>query len=161
MGRRDSLSQLILSCRRVPVKPGSTVAAYAFCFCDEVSIISREKNQDGRLFEVGANSRLSACSDKYGGLFTISTWVKFLTGKVSPGIAFTICTNQFHLPRKRPERLKLVSRMALKKCNPNFRLEYSISKSVVGRKAKKPSSQDRKVSWVVSNPSFAGKQSLH
>ena len=49
-----------------------------------------------------------------------------------PSIAFTISTistNQFHLPENGREGLKLVSRMALKKWNTNFRLEYSIRKN--------------------------------
>ena len=49
--------------------------------------------------------------------------------KFRPGIAFTICTTQFHLPENCQEGLKLVSKMALKKCNTNFRLEYSIRKN--------------------------------
>ena len=44
-------------------------------------------------------------------------------------MAFTICTTQFHLPENCQEGLKLVSKMALKKCNTNFRLEYSIRKN--------------------------------
>ena len=47
--------------------------------------------------------------------------VKFRTGKFSPGIAFTICTNQFHSQGNGFESLKLVPQMALKKCNMNFR----------------------------------------
>ena len=47
--------------------------------------------------------------------------VKFRTGKFSPGIAFTICTNQFHSQKNGFESLKLVLKMALKKCNTNFR----------------------------------------
>ena len=42
-------------------------------------------------------------------------WSKFSTGKFRPGIALTICPNQFHLPKNGRERLKLLSRMALKK----------------------------------------------
>ena len=41
-------------------------------------------------------------------------YAKFMTSKFSPGIAFTICTNQFHLPENDREGLKLVSKMALK-----------------------------------------------
>ena len=47
--------------------------------------------------------------------------------KFRPGIAFKICTNQFNLPKN--EALKLVSKVALKKWNTNFRLEYSIRKN--------------------------------
>ena len=53
-------------------------------------------------------------------------YVKFMTGKIRPRIAFTICTNQFHTPRNDREGLKLVLKMALKKWNTNFRLEYSV-----------------------------------
>ena len=48
-----------------------------------------------------------------------------------PSIAFTISTirtNQFHLPKNGCEGLKLVSRMASKKWNTNFHLEYSTRK---------------------------------
>ena len=41
-------------------------------------------------------------------------YAKFMTSKFSPGIAFTICTNQFHLPENDRKGLKLVSKMALK-----------------------------------------------
>ena len=53
---------------------------------------------------------------------------KIWTGEFCPGIAFTIFTNQFHLPKNDREGLKLVSKMALKKWNTNFRLEYSVQK---------------------------------
>ena len=56
-------------------------------------------------------------------------FAKFRTGDFRPGIAFTICTNQFHLPENGREGLKLVSKMALKKWNTNFCLEYSIRKN--------------------------------
>ena len=36
-----------------------------------------------------------------------------------------MCTNQLHLPKNCRERLKLVSKMALKKSNTNFRLGHS------------------------------------
>ena len=42
------------------------------------------------------------------------SYAKFGTGKFCPRIAFTICTNQFHLPENDCEGLKLVSKMALK-----------------------------------------------
>ena len=54
---------------------------------------------------------------------------KIWTGEFCPGIAFTICTNQFHLPKNDREGLKLVSKMALKKWDTNFRLEYSVRKT--------------------------------
>ena len=40
-------------------------------------------------------------------------YAKFRAGKFRPGIVFTICTNQFHLPENGREGLKLVSKMAL------------------------------------------------
>ena len=45
------------------------------------------------------------------------------------GTAFTICANQLHLPKKDREGLKLFLKMALNKCNTNFRLEYSVRKN--------------------------------
>ena len=54
---------------------------------------------------------------------------KYRTGKFHPGIALTICTNQFHLPENDHQGLKLVSKMALKKWNRNFCLEYSVRKT--------------------------------
>ena len=45
------------------------------------------------------------------------------------GIAFTICTNQFHLPENGREGLKLVLNMTLKKWITSFRLKYSIRKN--------------------------------
>jgi len=36
-------------------------------------------------------------------------YAKFKTGKLRPGIAFTISTNQFHLPKNDREGLKLVT----------------------------------------------------
>ena len=60
----------------------------------------------------------------------VGKWfAKFSTGKLRPGIAFTICSNQFHVPKKGCEGLKLVSKMALKEWNTNFRSEYSIRKN--------------------------------
>ena len=64
------------------------------------------------------------------GLFTISNrsvyglgkwYAKFRTVKFSSGIAFTICTDQFHLTENGREGLKLVSKMALRKWKTNFR----------------------------------------
>ena len=44
-----------------------------------------------------------------------SKWcAKLRAGKLHPGIAFTICTNQFHSPNNNREGLKVVSKMALK-----------------------------------------------
>ena len=42
---------------------------------------------------------------------------------------FDICRNQFHLPQNGGKGLKLVSKMALKKWNMNFCLEYSTWKN--------------------------------
>ena len=53
-------------------------------------------------------------------------YAKFGTGKFCPGMAFTIYTNQSHLPKNDREGLKLVSKMALKKWNTTFRLAYSV-----------------------------------
>ena len=60
----------------------------------------------------------------------VGKWfAKFRTGKFRPGIAFTICSNQFHVPKNGCEGLKLVSKMALEEWNTNFSLEYSIRKN--------------------------------
>ena len=58
-------------------------------------------------------------------------YAKFRTGKFRPGIAFSICTNQFHLPESDHEVPKLVSKMALKKWSLelSFCLEYSVRKN--------------------------------
>ena len=56
-------------------------------------------------------------------------YAKFGTGKFCPGMAFTIYTNQSHLPKNDREGLKLVSKMALKKWNTTFRLAYSVRKN--------------------------------
>ena len=44
-------------------------------------------------------------------------YAKFRPGKFCPGIAFTVCTNQFHFPKNDREGLNPVSKMALKKWN--------------------------------------------
>ena len=63
-------------------------------------------------------------------VYGLSKWyAKFRTGKFSSGIAFTICTDQFHLTENGREGLKLVSKMALRKWNTNFRLEYFVRKT--------------------------------
>ena len=49
-------------------------------------------------------------------------------GKCRRGVAFAICTNPFHFPKNGRDGLKLVSKMALKKWNTNFRLESSVRK---------------------------------
>ena len=56
-------------------------------------------------------------------------YAKFRTGKFRPGIAFTNCTNQFHSPKNGREGLKLVSKMALKKWNTNFRSDIPPEKT--------------------------------
>ena len=63
-------------------------------------------------------------------VYGLGKWyAKFRTGKFSAGIAFTICTDQFHLTENGREGLKLVSKMALRKWNTNFRLEYFVRKN--------------------------------
>ena len=68
------------------------------------------------------------------------TQIKIQDWSISFRIAFTISTNQFHFTKKRPPRLetkkdayslllKLVSKMALKKWNTNFRLQCSVRKN--------------------------------
>ena len=49
---------------------------------------------------------------------------KSWTGKFLPGMAFIICTNQFHFPKTDRASLKLVSKMALKKWNTNSCLKH-------------------------------------
>ena len=56
-------------------------------------------------------------------------FAKFRAGKFRPGIAYTIATNQFHLPKNGREGLKLLSKMDLKEWDTNFRVEYSIRKN--------------------------------
>ena len=56
-------------------------------------------------------------------------YAKFRPGKFCPGIAFTVCTNQFHFPKNDREGLNPVSKMGLKKWNTNFSLEYSVRKN--------------------------------
>ena len=53
-------------------------------------------------------------------------YAKYRSDKFRPGIAITICTNPFHLPKNYHEGLKLISKMAFKKWNTKFRLEYSV-----------------------------------
>ena len=52
-----------------------------------------------------------------------------LPGKFCPGISFTICTNQFNLPKNDREGLNPVSKMALKKWITNFRLDIPSGKT--------------------------------
>ena len=63
-------------------------------------------------------------------VYCFCTWfAKFRAGKFRPGIAYTIGTNQFHLPKNGREGLKLISKMDLKEWDTNFRVEYSIRKN--------------------------------
>ena len=93
-----------------------------------------------RKFRYISLNRNALCEDVHSGCSPF-TWVnrsvyglgkwyaKFRTGKFSSGIAFTICTDQFHLTENGREGLKLVSKMALRKWNTNFRLEYFVRKN--------------------------------
>ena len=45
--------------------------------------------------------------------------------KFPSGLAFIICTNQSHLPKKRPRKPETNIKEGLKKWNANFRLEHS------------------------------------
>ena len=84
--------------------------------CAQLSIdVSYRVNQ--RLFTIYIANRSVDGLGKFN--------AKFRTGKFRPGIAFTICVNQFHLPKNDHEGLKLVPKM--KKWNTNFRLEYMYS----------------------------------
>ena len=63
-------------------------------------------------------------------VYGLGKWyAKFRTGKFSYGIAFTICTVQFHLTENGREGLKLVSKVASRKWNTNLRLEYFVRKN--------------------------------
>ena len=71
----------------------------------------------------------------------VGNWfVKFRTGKSCSGIAFTICTNQFHLPEHDREGLKLVR----KEWNTDFCLEYFIRKNATPDAIVASSSTDQK-----------------
>ena len=70
-------------------------------------------------------------------LFTWANWsvhgldkryAQFRTGKFHPRIAFTIATNQFHLPKNNRADLKPVSKMAFNKWNMDFCWEYTVRK---------------------------------
>jgi len=50
---------------------------------------------------------------------------KFKIVKFRPRIAFCICTNQSHLPKKGREGLKLVTWLKKKKWDTNYRLEIT------------------------------------
>ena len=56
-------------------------------------------------------------------------YTQFSTGKFHPRIAFTIGTNQFHLPKNNHEDLNPVSKMALRKWNMDFCWEYTVRKN--------------------------------
>ena len=58
---------------------------------------------------------------------SVDKWyTQFRTDKFHPRIAFTIGTNQFHLPKNNREDLNLVSKMAFNKWNMDFCWEYTI-----------------------------------
>ena len=60
----------------------------------------------------------------------LDKWLeRFRTGKFLRGIAFIICTNQFHLKIYGRQGLRLELKMVLKKWNTNFRLEHSVRKN--------------------------------
>ena len=80
----------------------------------------RVRGEPGCLPFTGVNWSVRGLGKRYS---------KFRTGKFRPGISFTICMNQFHLPKNDREDLKLVSTMAWKKWNTNFSLEYSVRKN--------------------------------
>ena len=70
-------------------------------------------------------------------LFTWANWsvhgldkryAQFRTGKFHPRIAFTIATNQFHLPKNNREDLNPVSKMVFNKWNMDFCWEYTVRK---------------------------------
>ena len=108
------------------------VARTAGVFLRSTNVISRESVML-KLPKRRGNLRVTGCLP-----FTctnhlvhdVGKWfAKLRTDKFHPTIAFTICTNQFHLLKNGREGLKLVSKMALKEWNTNFRLEYSIQKN--------------------------------
>ena len=108
------------------------LARTAGVFLRSTNVIARESAML-KLPKRGGNLRVTGCLP-----FTcanhlvhgVGKWfAKLRTGKFCPRIAFTVCTNQFHLPKNGREGLKLVSKMALKEWNTNFRLEYSIEKN--------------------------------
>ena len=101
-----------------------------FLFCVHVLVVQRRQR----------NVKIAWCTSKVIGclpftwanrsVYGLGKWyAKFRTGKFSSGIAFTICTDQFHLTENGREGLKLVSKMALRKWNTNFRYAYFIRKN--------------------------------
>ena len=98
-----------------------------FCILKE-KVVDSKKNRirvDGALVGTPLGVSKFDFSDNFGCLpFTwanrwvdgLGKWyVKFMTCKIRPRIAFTVCTNQFRTPRNDSEDLKLVPKMALKK----------------------------------------------
>ena len=84
-----------------------------FLFCVHVLVVQRRQR----------NVKIAWCTSKVIGclpftwanrsVYGLGKWyAKFRTGKFSAGIAFTICTDQFHLTENGREGLKLVSKMA-------------------------------------------------
>ena len=84
-----------------------------FLFCVHVLVVQRRQR----------NVKIAWCTSKVIGclpftwanrsVYGLGKWyAKFRTGKFSSGIAFTICTDQFHLTENGREGLKLVSKMA-------------------------------------------------
>ena len=84
-----------------------------FLFCVHVLVVQRRQR----------NVKIAWCTSKVIGclpltwanrsVYGLGNWyAKFRTGKFSSGIAFTICTDQFHLTENGREGLKLVSKMA-------------------------------------------------
>ena len=67
-------------------------------------------------------------------------------------ITFAICSHQFHFPKNGPESLKLVSKMALKKWNTNFRLEHSVHSTPfqMFRCSQKFSAETTQTRWSIS-----------
>ena len=88
------------------------------------------KNEPGRLKPLRNRDCLLPFTWANWSVHGSGIWcAKFRTVKFRPGIAFTICTNQFYLPENDREGLKLVSKIALEKWKANFCLEYSVRKN--------------------------------
>ena len=74
-------------------------------------------------------------------------------GKFRPGIALSICANIISSiygkrPRSSQRTLKLVSKMALKKWNTNFRLEHSDQENKNSRKSSTETTRKKKVTFL-------------
>ena len=57
---------------------------------------------------------------------------KFRTSRFHPGIAFTIGTNQFHLPENGRENLKLISNVAFEEMEHDFSFVWNILSGKTG-----------------------------